>query len=177
MRILFPELRSLLTESFEAAEPGTNRVITVAESATKNFRTRMQKIIARAGVEAWPKRFQNLRSSRQTELENSYPTHVVCSWLGNSTSVAQKHYLQVTDDHFAAAGTPPAPGPTVETQANAAPIPSQGVAQKAAQYSSAYTMHRLARPKNRKSRKPLEFKDLRLFAGSCNRCQNRHNGR
>ena len=30
----------------------------------------------------------------------SYPSHVVCAWIGNSEAVARKHYLQVTDEHF-----------------------------------------------------------------------------
>ena len=48
----------------------------------------------------WPKLFQNLRSTRETELTERFPVHVVCAWLGNSVPVAAKHYLQVTDDHF-----------------------------------------------------------------------------
>ena len=44
--------------------------------------------------------FQNLRASRQTELANEYPSHVVTAWLGNTEKVASKHYLQVTDAHF-----------------------------------------------------------------------------
>ena len=51
----------------------------------------------------WPKLFQNLRSSRETELAETLPLHVVCSWLGNTALVAAKHYLPVTDDHFAQA--------------------------------------------------------------------------
>jgi len=53
-----------------------------------------------AGFVTWPKLFQNLRASRQTELEESFPTHVVCSWMGNSPKVAREHYLQTTEDHF-----------------------------------------------------------------------------
>jgi hypothetical protein len=60
----------------------------------------MLKIIKRAGLKSWPKLFQNLRSTRQTELEEEFPTHVVCSWMGNSESVARKNYLQVTEDHY-----------------------------------------------------------------------------
>src|SRR5262249_43277100 len=54
----------------------------------------------------WPKLFHNLRATRQTELAETWPEHVVCAWIGNSRDVARKHYLQVTDDHFdrAAAG-------------------------------------------------------------------------
>ena len=97
---LFPELRPFLADVFDAAEDGTEFVITVCRSGKKNFRTRMEKIIKRAGVKPWPKLFQNLRSSRQTELEDSFPPHVVCAWMGNSEAVARRHYLQVTDDHF-----------------------------------------------------------------------------
>ena len=54
-------------------------------------------------MKPWPKLFQNLRSSRQTELAERYPIQVVCEWIGNSEAVAAKHYLQVTEDHVAAA--------------------------------------------------------------------------
>ena len=48
----------------------------------------------------WPKLFQNLRASRETELAAEYPLHVVCAWIGNSALTAQKHYLQVTESDF-----------------------------------------------------------------------------
>jgi hypothetical protein len=63
----------------------------------------MRRIIKRAGLKPWPKVFQNLRSTRETELQVTHPTHVVCAWIGNSPQVAHKHYLQVTDDDFAKA--------------------------------------------------------------------------
>ena len=72
----------------------------LAGQPSKNLGTTFKKIIRHAGVEVWPKPFQNLRSSRQTELEQDYPTYVVCRWLGNTPSVALKHYLTVTNDHY-----------------------------------------------------------------------------
>lgn len=48
----------------------------------------------------------NQRSSRQTELENEFPTHVVCKWLGNRPQIAHRHYLKVTEAHFEQALTP-----------------------------------------------------------------------
>ena len=33
---------------------------------------------------------------------DNYPTHVVNYWMNNSVRVAQKHYLQITDDHHLA---------------------------------------------------------------------------
>lgn len=69
-------------------------------TAKKKLRTRFERIIQRAGLNPWPRLFQNLRSSRETELAERYPIQVVVAWLGNSDPVAKKHYLQVTADHF-----------------------------------------------------------------------------
>ena len=44
-----------------------------------------------------------MRATRQTELEDLLPSHIVCAWLGNSKEVARDHYLTVTDEHFSAA--------------------------------------------------------------------------
>lgn len=100
---LFPELRVHLEECFDAAEPGQEFVISRTRDQDVNLRKRMTKIVKDAGLKPWPKLFQNLRSSRQTELEETWPSHVVCSCIGNSEAVAARHYLQVTDDHFAKA--------------------------------------------------------------------------
>ena len=70
-----------------------------------NLRTTFTKIVTRAGLTAWPRLFHNLRSSRQTELDEKFPSHVVCDWLGTSEDIARKHYLQTTDDHFARAAS------------------------------------------------------------------------
>lgn len=128
---LFPELRPYLMEAFEQAEPGTEYVITRYRDKNANLRTHFGRIIAKAGVKAWVKPWQNLRSTRQTELAETYPIHVVCAWIGNSEAVAQEHYLQVTDAHFAAAIREPAPvaGQTAATPTNSA-------AQNPAQYQA-----------------------------------------
>ncbi|MFC1597571.1 tyrosine-type recombinase/integrase [Planctomycetota bacterium] len=97
---LFPELRPYLEEAFEQAGPGTEYVIARYRAANSNLRTQMLRIIGRAGVAPWPKLFQNLRATRETELAEQYPMHVVCAWIGNSQQIAAKHYLQVTDGHF-----------------------------------------------------------------------------
>jgi integrase len=106
---LFPELRPILAEAFEAAPEGA--VYVVNEKYRKaamgpsgwrgcNLRTTMQKIIRRAGLIPWPRLFHNLRSSCETQLTARFPQHVVAAWMGHSETVAVKHYLQVTDEHF-----------------------------------------------------------------------------
>lgn len=97
---LFPELEKPLQEVFDEAPEGSVHVITRYRSSNQNLRTELNRIVKRAGVAMWQKPFQNLRSTRETELMESYPAHVVFLWIGNSEAVAREHYLQVTDTHF-----------------------------------------------------------------------------
>ncbi len=102
---IFPELRPYLEAAWDAVdpeqEPKQEYFITVGRGKSNSYhRTMLTKIIRRAGLTPWPKLWQNLRSTRQTELEEQFPSHVVCAWLGNSVQVARKHYLQVTAEHF-----------------------------------------------------------------------------
>ncbi len=97
---IFPELDALLTLALAEAESGPGYVIARHRDAAVNLRTYMLKILAKAGVKPWPKLFQNLRSTRQTELARDWPEYVVCTWMGNSRLIAREHYLQVTDEHF-----------------------------------------------------------------------------
>jgi integrase len=100
---IFPELKPFLDEAWENAADGAEFVVAAHRETEANLRTQFMRIIVRAGLEPWPKIFHNLRSTRQTELEESFPTHVVCTWLGNSPRIARKNYLQVTEAHFAKA--------------------------------------------------------------------------
>jgi integrase len=109
---LFPELRRQLEECFEFAAEGAVYVVDshYRQSAMGkdgwrncNLRTQFQRIVKNAGLTPWPRLFHNLRSSRQTELAETFPSHVVCGWLGNSEKIAREHYYQITDEHFASA--------------------------------------------------------------------------
>ena len=80
--------------------PGTEYLITRYRSGNANLRTQLERIIRRAGLKPWPKPFQNCRSTRETELAERFPMHVVCAWIGNTQAVAAKHYLQVRDEDF-----------------------------------------------------------------------------
>jgi integrase len=125
---LFPELKNLLLRAFEQAEEGAVYVITRYRSPSVNLRTQFLRILAKAGIEPWPKLFQNLRSSRQTELTESWPAHVVCAWIGNSEVVARDHYLQITDEHFTKAAGTLDDSSAAESGAASARFTSQGVA-------------------------------------------------
>ena len=102
---IFPELLPHLQEVYDEAKEGTEYVIDRYRKAS--LRKNLMQFISKAGLKPWPKLFQNLRSTRETELMDKWPEHVVCSWIGNSRAVARKHYLQVTDEHFEQAAMSP----------------------------------------------------------------------
>ncbi|MQG87379.1 MAG: hypothetical protein FI699_00720 [SAR202 cluster bacterium] len=53
-----------------------------------------------------------MRASRTTELVKDFPEHVVTAWMGHSKKIAQKHYLQVTEDDYKQASSNPTQNPT-----------------------------------------------------------------
>lgn len=96
---LFPELVQPLLDAQEAAPDRTVHVLQGFRGRS-NLRTQMLRIIKKAGLEAWPKPFHNLRASRQSELAETHPWPTVCRWMGNSERVGDDHYYQVTEAQF-----------------------------------------------------------------------------
>jgi len=118
---IFPELRSHLVEAFEQATPGAVHVIAHFRQMGVCLHTQLTRIIRRAGLVPWPRLYQNLRASRETELAETFPIHVVAEWLGNSPKTALAHYTQVTEEHFQRAAQGAAPALQKPVQQGAAP--------------------------------------------------------
>jgi len=57
---IFPELLPPLREVFEQAAPGTIHVITRYRHPSTNLRTQLRRILAKAGLEPWPKALAEL---------------------------------------------------------------------------------------------------------------------
>ena len=106
MMPIFPQIRLRPEAAYELAAVESIYCITRCRDQAQNLRTTFGKIIDRAGVQRWAKPFQNLHSTRETELAEQFPLHVVTVWMGNSQPVAARHYLLVTDDHFTKASSP-----------------------------------------------------------------------
>jgi integrase len=104
-----PELAPLLLAAFEAAEDGAMHALPRLRHGT-NLATTAKKIIRRAQLVPWPRTFQNLRSSCETDWAVLFPIHVACAWAGNTQAVAAKHYLQVTDEDYRRAASSAAAG-------------------------------------------------------------------
>lgn len=64
------------------------------------LRKPMLAAIKAAGGKPWKKLWTTLRATRDTELKDRFPGHVVDAWLGHSPRVSQEHYLMVTDEHI-----------------------------------------------------------------------------
>lgn len=117
-----PELRPILQDLFDHAEPGTEAVVPRLRDAGINLRTQFERIITKAGVKPWPRLFHNLRSSCATDWVERFPSHSVAKWLGHSPLIAAQHYLQTRDAHFdLAAGIGKAGGDGCQTATAANP--------------------------------------------------------
>lgn len=108
---LFPELERVLIEASELAPDGAEFVVSRYRDVGKNIQKPFIAIIQRAGLTPWKKLFQNLRSSRETELSHLFPIQVVVQWMGNSQPVALRNYLQVRDEDFQRAASERTPLP------------------------------------------------------------------
>ncbi len=106
---LFPNVRVYLDSLLSVAPEKATLVFAKLQRESQfsasgwksvNLRTMFTKILRHAGVEPWPRLFHNMRASCQTDLEQRFPSYVVCAWLGNSETVAKAHYLQVLPEHF-----------------------------------------------------------------------------
>ncbi|GAB6186485.1 site-specific integrase [Thermopirellula anaerolimosa] len=106
---MFPLVKPYLEQAFELAEEGDVFVFPQlwrqrAQGATGwvncNFRTQFERIIRHAGLEPWPRLWHNLRASCESDLAQSFPLAVVTKWLGNTPSIALRHYVDPTDIAF-----------------------------------------------------------------------------
>lgn len=102
---IFPEMTPYLLK-WKLKSGSSEHVITKHRNSDKALYSALKKRLSRMKIKPWEKLFINLRSSRETELVEEFPIHVVTAWLGNSPAVAKKHYLQVRDDHFRRACRP-----------------------------------------------------------------------
>lgn len=106
---LFPLLRPHLEAAFEQAPEGSTYIFPDEwrERATgddgwagANMRTTFAKIVRRAGVDPWPRLWHSLRASCESDLAQSFPLATVTKWLGNTPSVALRHYVDPTETAY-----------------------------------------------------------------------------
>ncbi len=116
---IFDPLKPLLEEAWDCAVEEQVHVLpretehgtALSRLSRPTLHDRFKVIVKRAGLTPWPRLFHNLRSSCETDLALRYPLHLASRWLGNSTIVANRHYLQAgLNDHLRYAGDNPFAG-------------------------------------------------------------------
>jgi len=102
---IFYEIEVALKD-LQAERPKQDGQIVLSYSTGDNMRTQMARIISSAGIVDWERPFQNLRSTRSTELaKKGIPIQDFCRWLGHSPKIALAHYLQVQTRNYDRAAT------------------------------------------------------------------------
>ena len=81
--------------------------------------TTFKKIVFRAGVEDYPKPFQNLRASAATDVRDEFGAQAESLWIGHGTAIAEGHYLMVTPETWERAKARGLTGQTPKVEANA----------------------------------------------------------
>ncbi len=111
---IFGALRPHLEDAHELAGPGTVHVVSgplgdrIREkmdgpngSNDANVGTTFRKLIKRAGLTPWPRLFNTLRASCETDLlAGGLSITAVTNWLGHSAAIAVKHYDRIPDDQW-----------------------------------------------------------------------------
>jgi integrase len=65
-----------------------------------NLRQGLLRILRRAGVEPWPRLWHSLRASCESDLAQHFTLSTVVKWLGNTPTVALRHYVDPTDEVY-----------------------------------------------------------------------------
>jgi site-specific recombinase XerD len=85
-----------------------NNALNVGEPVTRSvIDGRIRSAAHAAGVPLWPRLFHNLRATRQTEWIAAHGLVNACHWIGNSQTVAARHYAMATEVAFLEATKPP----------------------------------------------------------------------
>lgn len=103
---LFPEVRAALNELWDTLEGDPAEYVLPHIRTITNVNPQLGRIIKNAGLTVWPKRWQNLRATRATELERKFPSHVVTGWCGHTERIAAEHYWMTTEEDFQRAACP-----------------------------------------------------------------------
>lgn len=97
------DVRPYLDVAFAEAEEGSQNVITRFSVSNSNLDKPFRKIVEAAGLVPWPKLFQNLRSSCETQwLKDGERADLVANWIGHSVKVQRLNYVQETEEDIEA---------------------------------------------------------------------------
>src|SRR5262249_19798160 len=79
---IMPEVMPYLEAAYKAPDRGQLVCPELSQIRSGNLRTPARRMIERAGMIAWERTFQNLRSSYVIDLHERFPAHVAAAWAG-----------------------------------------------------------------------------------------------
>lgn len=100
---IFESLEPRLSKAFDDAVAGEIYVFPKLRLHT-NLGKSAGDILTKAKLRVWPKFFNALRASTETDLMDEYGLRRACQWAGNSPATAMKNYAMVRKTDFADAG-------------------------------------------------------------------------
>lgn len=102
---LFPEVRQQLEELFFRDETeGTEFVINRYRDAQRtNLGTQFARIVKMAGMAPIKRPFDNMRANRCSEINARFGSFFEMRWMGHSTKIARKHYLDILPEDISRA--------------------------------------------------------------------------
>lgn len=100
---LFPEVkRALLALPTDKRKSKDLLVPKYAGKTTQWAGFALSAAIKKTDVKEWVRLWQNLRSTRATELADAFPSYLCAQWLGHTEAVANANYRRATDEHYSA---------------------------------------------------------------------------
>lgn len=102
---LFPEVRSELSELFFRKESeGMEFVINrYRDPERTNLGTQFARIVKMAGMTPIKRPFDNMRASRSNEINSRFGSFFETKWIGHSSKIARKHYLEILPEDISRA--------------------------------------------------------------------------
>jgi len=96
---LFPEVRQALDDLWHHDGEAGELLFPHYQVSGWALTKKLWAVCRKAGIEPWRKAFQNMRSTRVSEINDHFPAMVASAWLGHSPGVARKHYYQLAKEH------------------------------------------------------------------------------
>jgi integrase len=98
---IFPELEPL-RKSVRRTSQSVDDPLLPSLTSCSVMGHRAKRLARGQGIPPWPRFWQNMRATRETELMDDPSNSIkdVCLWIGNSPSVAMEHYAMVRGESF-----------------------------------------------------------------------------
>lgn len=101
-----PEVANLLSKQYAVVPDGTAHVFPNLRHHS-NTATTAAKMVAAAGFKTWGKFWNSLRASCETDMMDKHGLRKACMWVGNSPTIAMKHYSLLRKTEYIDAGEAP----------------------------------------------------------------------